>query len=125
MNFENAKRMRKNPTHEEGLMWDLLRDRRCLNLKFRRQHPLNKYIADFYCHELNLVIKLDGRYHEQASQILKDQKRTEDLNGLNVTVYRIKNEEFASQNVAIEKLRQFLMTLKGSLSSQERAGVRL
>ena len=94
-------------------------------MKFRRQHPLNRYIADFYCHELNLVIELDGKYHEEADQIAKDKKRTEDLNALNVIVYRITNEDFAKQDQAIEKLCQFLMTLKGSLSFQERVGVRL
>jgi very-short-patch-repair endonuclease len=104
--------MRKNPTHEEYLMWEALRGRRCLNLKFRRQHPLNAYIADFYCHELNLVIELDGKYHEQAGQIAKDRKRTEDLNGINIIVYRITNEEFTNRNQTIEKLHQFLMTLK-------------
>jgi len=74
MNFENAKRMRKEPTHEEYVLWEELRNRKLLNYKFRRQHPLNKYIADFYCHELNLVIELDGNYHKEKDIIEKDKR---------------------------------------------------
>ncbi len=111
MNFENAKRMRKDPTHEEYVMWEEVRNRKLLNYKFRRQHPLNMYIADFYCHELALVIELDGKYHEHTDMIEKDKKRTEDLLGLDITVYRITNKEFQNRSLAIEKLRQFIITL--------------
>jgi very-short-patch-repair endonuclease len=112
MNFENAKRMRKDPTHEEYVMWEEVRNRKLLNHKFRRQHPLNKYIADFYCYELAPVIELDGKYHEEEEAIEKEKKRTEDLKGLGVTVYRISNEEFRNRSLAIGNLRQFIMTLK-------------
>jgi very-short-patch-repair endonuclease len=99
--------MRKDPTHDEYVMWEELRNRKLLNYNFRRQHPLNNYIADFYCHELNPAIELDGKYHEHPDVIEKDRKRTKDLNGLNVIVYRITNEEFINRSLAIEKLRQF------------------
>ena len=61
MNFKNAKQMRKDPTHEEYVMWEELRNIKLSNYKVRRQHSLNRYIADFYCHELNLIIELDGK----------------------------------------------------------------
>lgn len=103
--------MRKDPTHEEYVMWEELRNRKLLNLKFRRQHPLNKYIADFYCHELNFVIELDGKYHNQPDVIKRDKQRTEDLQDLKIIIYRITNEEFRNRSLTIEKLRQFLMSL--------------
>jgi very-short-patch-repair endonuclease len=111
INFENARRMRKYPTHAENVIWEELRNRKLLNYKFRRQHPLNNYIADFYCHELKLVIELDGRYHDLEEVKEKDQKRTEDLQDLGITVYRITNEELTNRSLTIEKLRQFLETL--------------
>ncbi|ENU25452.1 hypothetical protein F992_03188 [Acinetobacter modestus] len=58
--LEFAKNMRSNATDAEHLMWQLLRAKRFMNLKFRRQHVIAPYIVDFYCHELGLVIELDG-----------------------------------------------------------------
>jgi very-short-patch-repair endonuclease len=111
INFENAKRMRKGPTHEEYVMWEELRNRKLLGYKFRRQHPLNNYIADFYCHELKLVIELDGKYHEQEEVKDKDQKRTDDLQALGINVYRISNEDLKNRSLTIEKLLHFIQTL--------------
>ena len=59
--LEFAKTMRHNATDAENLMWQLLRAKRFMNLKFRRQHVIKPYIVDFYCHEIGLVIELDGR----------------------------------------------------------------
>ncbi len=50
-------------TDAENLMWQLLRAKRFMNLKFRRQHVIEPYIVDFYCHEIGLVIELDGGQH--------------------------------------------------------------
>lgn len=59
--LEFAKTMRSNATDAENLMWQLLRAKRFMNLKFRRQHVIAPYIVDFYCHELGLVINLDNK----------------------------------------------------------------
>ena len=61
--LEFAKTMRHNATDAENLMWKILRAKRFMNLKFRRQHVIAPYIVDFYCHELGLVIELDGSQH--------------------------------------------------------------
>ena len=58
--LEFAKAMRTNATDAEHLMWQLLRAKRFMNLKFRRQHVIAPYIVDFYCHEIDLVIELDS-----------------------------------------------------------------
>ena len=55
--------MRHTATDAEHLMWQLLRAKRFMNLKFRRQHVIQPYIVDFYCHEIGLVIELDGGQH--------------------------------------------------------------
>lgn len=50
-------------TAAEKALWEQLRARRFLNLKFRRQHPIFDFIADFYCHEHKLIVEVDGKYH--------------------------------------------------------------
>ena len=59
-----AQNLRKNQTKAESFLWELLRRKQLNNLKFRRQHPIGDYIADFYCPEKNLVIELDGSIHD-------------------------------------------------------------
>jgi cyclase len=61
--FERADGLRKNPTEEEKILWERLKAKK-LGVKFRRQHPIWNYIADFYCHELKLVIEVDGSIHD-------------------------------------------------------------
>jgi lipoyl(octanoyl) transferase len=58
-----ARHLRAEQTDAETLLWSLLRDRRLLDLKFRRQHPVPPYVLDFYCHDLNLAVELDGGQH--------------------------------------------------------------
>lgn len=65
--FENAKVLRKNMTEGEKVLWGYLKGG--LNgLKFRRQHPIGIYIADFYCHSVKLIIELDGKIHNTRRQ---------------------------------------------------------
>ena len=121
IDFENAKRMRKQPTHEEAVLWEELRKRKMLGYKFRRQHPINNYIADFYYHELKLVVELDGKYHEREETKESDQQRTKDLQTVRITVYRLTNEDLRNRTFAIEKLVRFIQALRLPLV-QERVG---
>ena len=77
------------------------------------KHPINLYIADFYCHKFKLIIELDGKYHEEKEQKIKDQERDEvlKLNGLNIL--RFKNEEVEKNidNVLI-KIKNHIKELK-------------
>jgi len=88
---ERARELREKQTPAEEMMWELLRGRRFLGLKFRRQHQIGDYIADFYCHEYRLVIELDGGIHRQKEK--KDHKRDAWLNSKGYTVLRFKNDE--------------------------------
>lgn len=87
-----ARQLRQEQTEAEKLLWDFLRNRKVENLKFRRQHPLKDYIVDFYCHELMLVIELDGGYHNKTEQKFKDEQRDFHLEFLGYIVLRYKNE---------------------------------
>ncbi|MGC1241070.1 MAG: endonuclease domain-containing protein [Chryseosolibacter sp.] len=61
--------------------------------KFRRQHPIADFIADFYCHECKLIVELDGEYHDDIGQKQYDEGRTYELNELKVKVIRFTNRE--------------------------------
>ena len=73
---DKAKEMRTKPTEAEELLWQYLRASR-LGIKFRRQHPVGDYIADFVCLEKHLVIELDGKCHEQDNE--RDRLRDNEL----------------------------------------------
>jgi len=63
-----AKKMRREPTDAEGAMWRLLRDRRLLQFKFRRQVPFQNFILDFVCFDRRLVIEIDGSQHASSER---------------------------------------------------------
>ena len=82
-------------------MWELLRDRRFMNLKLRRQHQVGDYVVDFYCDEKKLALELDGPVHNDAERKQHDQKRDAYLRTIGLTVLRFRNEHFIEnpQNV--------------------------
>ena len=83
-------------TEAESILWNCLRDRRLNNFKFRRQHPIGDFIADFFCLERNLVIEVDGDYHNDIEQAQYDEGRTYELNELKIRVIRFTNQEVLS-----------------------------
>ncbi len=84
--------LRQELTEAEKVLWELLRDSKINGLKFRRQHPLKNYIVDFFCYELNLVIELDGGYHNHPEQKEKDEIRDLHLKALGYKVLRFEND---------------------------------
>lgn len=97
-------------TAEEELLWSRLRNRQLGGAKFRRQHPIGDFIADFYCEAHSLVIEVDGMYHDQRAQKEYDEGRTYELNKLNVKVVRFTNLEVREnlQNVLDKILDQLI-----------------
>ena len=91
--FAKAQHLRQNETKAEKLLWEKLRNNQLGGIKFRRQHPINIYIADFYCHQFKLIIELDGGYHNNEEQKRKDEERTEALKLHDLCVIRFRNEE--------------------------------
>lgn len=87
-----AKTLRKNETRTEKILWTHLSNKK-LGVKFRRQHPVSQFIVDFYCHELKLVIEIDGKIHLRKENIEYDKMRTQLLNYHNLQVLRFSNEE--------------------------------
>ncbi len=107
--FSKAQFLRRNETIAEKLLWEKLRNNQLEGLKFRRQHPVNIYIADFYCHKFKLIIELDGDYHNQEEQKQKDEVRTEVLRLNDLKIIRFKNEEVE------QDINQVLTTIKNKI----------
>jgi very-short-patch-repair endonuclease len=80
-------------TDAEKLLWYLLRNRRFCGYKFRRQHPVNRFILDFYCQDKKLAIELDGGGHCSDGQMKHDALRTKALEGAGIRVLRFWNSE--------------------------------
>jgi cyclase len=104
--FENAKELRKNMTHAERILWGYLKTKPN-GFKFRRQHPLGIYIADFYCHKLKLVLEVDGSVHDNEEVKQNDEVRQKLIEEDGLTVMRFKNQEILNdiQNV-LKQLEQ-------------------
>jgi 5-methyltetrahydrofolate--homocysteine methyltransferase len=90
---EFVKQSRANPTIAEGKLWDLLRDRKLENYKFRRQHIVGKYIADFICIPQKLIIEIDGLIHQLPENKESDKIRTRWLEEVGFKVIRFTNEQ--------------------------------
>ncbi|KQS93256.1 hypothetical protein ASG21_03255 [Chryseobacterium sp. Leaf394] len=91
--FVKAKALRKDETQAEKILWAKLRNNQLKGYKFRRQHPIGLYIVDFYCHQLKLVIEIDGDYHNIQEQIEKDKERTQNLETDGLHLIRFTNKD--------------------------------
>jgi len=99
--LRNARELRQNQTDAEQLLWGLLRDRRFADKKFRRQHPVGRYILDFYCHELKLAIELDGGQHNEDAARQYDDERTRFLNEQGIRVIRFWNNQVLQETDSV------------------------
>jgi len=100
-----ARNLRKESTKEEKLVWDELRNRRFLNLKFRRQHVIEGFVIDFYCHELRLAIEIDGGVHDKQEEY--DQIRQSLIEDEGIHFIRISNVEVNEDiNTLLEMIKE-------------------
>ena len=109
-----AKILRKNQTTQEQKLWNILRNRKLLGYKFKRQHPIGNYIVDFVCKELKLIIELDGGQHNTTEGVVYDKKRTEYLQAVGYKILRFWNTDI-DKNIdgVYEKIIEFTTTLTG------------
>ena len=106
--FEKATALRKNMTLAELILWKKLKDRKLFKTKFRRQHPVNIFIVDFYCHEYKLAVEIDGEIHLIKEANEYDSERTNDLNKFGIKVIRFSNDQiiFNIDSVIIKILEE-------------------
>jgi very-short-patch-repair endonuclease len=105
-----ARSMRRTPTPAEAALWRILRNR-SIGSKFRRQHPLGRFIVDFCCPSHRLVIELDGRGHE--SEVERDTERSEFLRCAGYEVVRFSNAEVLHHPIqTVRRVRHALTRLE-------------
>ncbi|MBN1294788.1 MAG: endonuclease domain-containing protein [Candidatus Latescibacteria bacterium] len=102
-----AREFRKNPTISEKLLWNELRNRLFMDLKFRRQYIIDGYILDFYCPELNLAIEIDGPIHNKQSE--EDKYRQSAIEHSGITFFRVKSEQVENDITSV--LNDLSMTI--------------
>jgi very-short-patch-repair endonuclease len=88
-----AKKLRRKMTPSEQALWQGLRFKKIAGYKFRRQHPIKYYIADFYCHEARLVIEVDGPIHDRTKQREHDLQRSGVIEDFGIMILRFSNDE--------------------------------
>lgn len=107
------RKLRKEQTYAEKILWQNLRSRQLLDVKFGRQYSVDHYVIDFYAPELKLSIESDGIIHEAEDQKQYDKVRQEYLENFGITFVRITNEElFANPNKVFERIEDKIKTLK-------------
>lgn len=110
--FKFAREMRKNPTESEKILWKHLRKMRSEGFVFRRQHPIDLFIADFYCHRIRLVIEVDGGIHLNYQAQEHDDGRTGELERSGIKVIRFTNEEILNNHeLVIIKIKNIIAEL--------------
>jgi cyclase len=108
--FQMAKGLRKNMTESEKILWFHLKQSP-EGFKFRRQHPLGIYIADFYCHKAKLVIELDGNVHDDADVKNNDEIRQRSIEEGVIRVVRFKKERVYKEiETVLQEIKSHLIT---------------
>ena len=102
-----ARRLRKEQTKAEKIIWEQLRKRKFMNFKFRRQHVIEGFVIDFYCSELKLGIEVDGGIHLKRKDY--DKLRQEAVESKGISIIRISNQKIAEDKRAIiKKLKEVI-----------------
>jgi len=112
-----AQQLRLNMTPVEKILWSKLCNRQILGMKFRNQHPIDRYIADFYCHEIKLIIEVDGSVHDSRKEY--DDYRDNFLKGGKYTVLRFSNDEIGNS------IESVLLTIENCVSNLSKEDVSL
>jgi very-short-patch-repair endonuclease len=88
-----ARNLRNDSTKSEIRLWQYLKGKQMHGYDFHRQKPIGKYITDFFCNKLKLVIELDGYSHQLDEVIKRDVKKESDLKVMGIFVLRFQDEE--------------------------------
>jgi very-short-patch-repair endonuclease len=95
--FTRAKRLRRDLSLPEVVLWQHLRGRHLAGLRFRRQHPVGPYILDFYCAESQLCVEVDGASHDNPERATHDERRAAWLEDRGIRVLRVPAAEVLSE----------------------------
>ena len=85
--------LRKNMTQAEKVLWEIIGKKKLIGVNFRRQHPIARFIVDFYCHETLLIVEIDGEVHRNKDVAEYDEGREYELKRLGLNILRFTNNE--------------------------------
>ncbi len=100
----NARKLRKEMTESEGILWNRLRRKQLPGVQFYRQKPIGNYIVDFFAPSARLVIEVDGSQHVEKSGMMKDKRRDEYLKGQGLLVLRFVDSDVLRETEAVMEL---------------------
>jgi very-short-patch-repair endonuclease len=110
--FRLSLRMRISPTEAERVLWKQLKNFRKEGFVFRRQHPIDIFIADFYCHKIKLVVEVDGDIHYNEENIRYDDSRSGEIEKYGIKVIRFNNEKILNNiSSVISKIKLIINEL--------------
>jgi len=95
--FKLAKELRKTETLAEKILWSHLSKNQIMGLQFRRQHPICRFIADFYCPKIKLAVELDGNIHDIPEYQAHDIGQSDVLYEFGIVVIRFTNEQILNE----------------------------
>ena len=122
--FEKAKMLRKNMTEAELKLWEKLKGKKMLGLRFRPQHPIDIFIADFYCHPLKLILEVDGGIHKSKNQKEYDIGREGELKNWGMKIIRFTNEEIENDiKSVLETIKQECILLQSEIQKSPLQGI--
>ncbi|MBD0376837.1 MAG: DUF559 domain-containing protein [Flavisolibacter sp.] len=117
---EFSRKLRNHSTLGEILLWEKLRAGSMRNYTSNRQKPLNRYIVDFYCKPLNLVIEIDGAYHLEAEQVIKDRQRQQILETIGLHFLRFSEQEVKKNIYAVLRaIENYIVANEGKQLQKE------
>ena len=120
--FQIAERLRRDMTDTEKIIWDRVCKSQ-LGVRIRRQHPVWKFIADFYCHEVKLIIEIDGGIHLRSENKEYDISRDIILKEFKIEILRFTNDEVINEpDLVIEKIKRTIEILKQKLAQKPNQG---
>ena len=120
--FQIAERLRRDMTATEKIIWDKVCKNQ-LGVRIRRQHPIWKFIADFYCHEIKLVIEIDGGIHLHSENKEYDISRDIILKEFQIEILRLTNDEVINEpDLVIDKIKRTIEALKQKLVQKPNQG---
>ena len=108
-----SRQLRQDTTEAEKYLWEYLRNRRVLGVKFRRQYPVGKYVLDFFCPEIGLAVEIDGSQHLSDEGLTHDQKRDAFLASRGIFVLRVFNHDVLGKTeVVLQAIAEEILARK-------------
>jgi len=108
--LKRANDLRQHMTEPEKMLWEIIGKKKMMSVTFRRQHPIDRFIVDFYSHDVLLVVEIDGDIHNNTEVAERDDGREVELKKLGLSVMRFTNKEVLGQrDKVVKSIQQYII----------------